>query len=216
MRVVQRIAGTLIAVVLAGLPAASHAQVFYSYPGARTVTDLSPALGAVAGFGDHLIRLEGFARFNASPVSDLGIEGMYQSVDAGRGGDDIGYGGAGVDYRYQLVEVGDRSPVDVSAQGGVGFVARSHYTDLHIPVGAMASRDFQLQDGRHVVPYGGVYVVIDHVSVDVPGAGNHSDTDGDVELRLGASAEIVRRGSVFAAFHVGNGTMFFIGFNAGL
>jgi hypothetical protein len=216
MRVVRSIASIVAAAAVTALPVAARAQVFYSYPGARPVSDASPALGATAGFGDHLVQLLGFARFNASPVSDLGVEGVFQSVDAGDGGSDIGYGGVGVDYRYQFLEAGDTYPVDVCAQGGGGFVARSRFLDIRVPFGAMASRDFVLRDGRHIVPYGGLYVVIDHERVDVPGFGNHSHTDGSLELRFGASAEIVRRGSVFAALHVGNGTMFFLGFNAGL
>jgi len=218
-RSIARGGGTAVvaaAVALMGAPAASRAQVFYSYPGAKTVTDYSPSLGVAAGFGDHLIRLAGFARFNVSAVSDLGVEAVYQSVDSGNGGNDTGFGGAGFDFRYGIVTAGDESPLDVSAQAGFGFLARSDFLNIHAPLGGVVSRDLTLQDGRVIVPYGGVYVVIDHVSVDGPGPGNFSDTDADVELRLGASAEIVRRGSVFAVLHVGDDTMFFVGFNAGL
>ena len=68
--------------------------------------------------------------------------------------------------------------------------------------------------------YGGIYLLFDHVKIDAPEGApedyDDSDSDFDVELRIGASAEIVKRGSVFAALHAGNGTMFFLGFNAGL
>ena len=38
----------------------------------------------------------------------------------------------------------------------------------------------------------------------------------DPSAKIGASAEIVKKGSLFAALHAGNGTMFFVGFNKGL
>lgn len=205
----------LVAVALLALPCTAHAQVFYSYPGARPVTDNSPSLGAVAGFGDHLIRLAGFARFNVSSASDLGVEATYDNQGADGRDDDVGFGGAGADFRYLLVTAGDNSPVDLSAQAGVGFLARSDFLNVRVPLGASASRDILLKDGRTIVPYGGLYVVINYV--DVSGAGeDFTDTDADVELRLGASAEIIRRGSVFASLHIADDTMFFVGFNAGL
>jgi hypothetical protein len=128
----------------------------------------------------------------------------------------VSFGGAGVDFRYLIVAAGESSPMDVSAHAGGGFLARSDVLTIRVPLGAMASRDIVLKDERIVVPYGGLYVVIDYVDIDAGPGADQSDTDADVELRLGVSAEIVRRGSVFAALHVGDDTMFFVGFNAGL
>ena len=198
------------------LPGAARAQVFYSYPGARPVTDYSPSLGLVAGFGDNLVRLAGFARFNVTPASDLGFEAVYDNVGAEGIDDDVGFGGAGADFRYQIVAAGESSPLDVAAQAGGGFLARSDFLNLRFPLGVVASRDLVLKDERVLVPYGGVYVLIDYVNISGGPGGDQSDTDADVELRLGISAEIVKKGSLFAALHVGDDTMFFVGFNAGL
>jgi hypothetical protein len=206
----------LPALLAAALPGTARAQVFYSYPGARPVSDYSPSLGAVAGFGDNLVRLAGFARFNVSPAADLGFEAVYDNVGAEGLDDDVGFGGAGVDFRYRIVAAGDNSPLDVAAQAGGGFLARSDYLDLRFPLGVVASRDIVLKDGRTLVPYGGIYVPIDYVKISGGAGGDQSDTDADVELRLGISAEIVKKGSLFAALHVGDDTMFFAGFNAGL
>jgi len=210
-RTARRLA--LLAVLAAcALPCTARAQVFYSYPGARPVTDYSPSLGAVAGFGDNLIRLAGFARFNETPASDLGVEVVYDNAGSEGANDDVGSGGAGVDYRYRIVAAGDSAPLDVAAQAGGGFLALSDYLNLRFPLGVVASRDIVLKDERILVPYGGIYVMIDYVDI----SGGQSDTDADVELRLGISAEIVSKGSLFAALHVGDDTMFFVGFNAGL
>jgi len=198
------------------LPCTARAQVFYSYPGARPVTDYSPSLGAVAGFGDNLIRLAGFARFNVTPASDLGVEVVYDNAGSEGADDDVGFGGAGVDFRYGIVAAGDNSPLDVAAQAGGGFLTRSDYLNLRFPLGVVASRDIVLKDERILVPYGGIYVLIDYVDISGGPGSDQSDTDADVELRLGISAEIVKKGSLFAALHVGDDTMFFVGFNAGL
>jgi hypothetical protein len=204
------------AVVVCALASGARAQVFYSYPGARPVTDTSPSLGLVAGFGDNVVRLGGFGRFNLSSVADLGIEAMYQNVDTEDSSDDTGSGGAGIDGKYMLLEQDNQIPVDVAAQLGAGFLAGSGFLDVRVPLGVLASHDFYTSDGRRITPSGGVYFLFDYVTFDAPPGVDDSDTDSDVELRIGASAEIVKRGSLFAALHAGNGTMFFIGFNAGL
>jgi hypothetical protein len=209
--------GALVCVaVVWGWAAGAQAQVFYSYPGARPVTDTSPSLGLVSGFGDNLVRLGAFGRFNLSSAADLGLELMWDNVDAEGVGDDANQLGAGIDGKYLLMAADQDNPLDVSAQLGAGFLSESGYFLLHMPFGAIASHDFTTNDGRRIVPYGGVYFVFDYWSFDAPAGEDDSDTDFDVELRVGASAEIVRRGSVFAALHAGNGTMFFLGFNAGL
>jgi len=209
--------GALLGAVLALAASGVHAQVFYAYPGARPVTDLSPSLGLVAGFGDNLIRLGGFGRFNLSSVADLGVEAIYESVDTDGSGEDTGFGGAGIDGKYALLLANENTPIDLSVQVGGGFLARSDYLQIHVPFGALASRDLVVGGDRTIVPFGGVYFVWDYFKVSgLPGGGDDTDTDFDVELRIGASAEIISRGSVFASLHAGNGTMFFIGFNAGL
>jgi hypothetical protein len=208
--------GLALAILALGAPNAT-AQVFYAYPLARPVTDQSPSLGLFAGFGDDLIRLGGFGRFNVTPVSDLGVEVVYDNEDVEGSGEDIGYWGAGADGKYALLSATEDVPLDVSLQLGAGFEARSDYLRLLVPFGGMASHDFVVGGDRTIVPFGGVYFVVDHVSIDGgPGAADFSDTDFDVELRVGASAEIISRGSVFASLHAGHGTMFLLGFNAGI
>lgn len=212
-RQISALAGAVLVLALASL---ARAQVFYSYPGAPPVTDTSPSLGLVAGFGDNVVRLGGFGRFNLSPAADLGLEAWYQNVDTEDSAEDTSFGGAGLDGKYLLTSANANMPLDIAAQVGGGFLARSGYLNVHVPLGAMASHDFVTNDGRHIVPYGGVYLIFDYFSFDAPPGVDDSDTDFDVEVRLGASASIVKRGSLFAALHAGNGTMFLLGLNAGL
>jgi hypothetical protein len=216
----RRIGALAGAVLGFALVSGAHAQVFYSYPGARPVSDTSPSLGLVSGFGDNTVRLGGFGRFNLSSIADLGLEVMFQNVDTEDTSEDTGFWGAGADGKYLLVEASEDTPFDVAAQVGAGFLSRSEYTLIHAPLGVTASHDFVMNDGRRIVPYGGVYLLFDYVKVDAPAGApddyDDSSTDFDAEIRIGASAEIVKRGSLFAALHAGNGTMFFLGFNAGL
>lgn len=213
----RRIGALVCVVVLCAWAAGARAQVFYSYPGARPVTDNSPSLGLVAGFGDNLVRLGAYGRFNLSYAADLGLEVVWDNVDIDNG-DDINYLGAGADGKYMLMEADAAIPVDLAVQFGAGFLTEDDYFLLHVPFGVMVSREFAPgeNDERLVTPYGGVYFVFDYASFDAPPGADDSDTDFDVELRIGASAEIVRHGSVFAALHAGLETMFFLGFNAGL
>ena len=209
--------GLAVAMVVAcALAGAAHAQVFYSFPGARPVTDSSPSLGLVAGFGDNTVRLGGFGRFNLSPRADLGLEAMFQNVKAEGTSNDTGYGGGGVDGKYQFFHARQDMQIDIAANVGVGVLAKSDFYNIHVPFGALASHDFTMNDGRLIVPYAGLYFLYDYVHVNVPAPADNSKSDFDTELRIGASAEIVKKGSLFAALHAGNGTMFFIGFNAGL
>jgi hypothetical protein len=206
----------LMAVVLVACAGAARAQVFYSFPGARPVSDASPSLGLVAGFGDNVVRLGGFGRFNLSTKSDLGLEAMYNNVKDEDTTDDTGSYGAGIDGKWQFFESRQDMQIDIAANVGGGFLTRSGNLDIHVPLGAIASHDFAMNDGRLITPYAGFYLIFDYFKFDAPEGVDDSDTDADAEIRIGASAEIVKKGSLFAALHAGNGTMFFVGFNLAL
>src|SRR5712672_4168163 len=124
MRIMLRVAAFAVVVVCA-LATGAGAQVFYSYPGARPVTDTSPSLGLVAGFGDNVVRLGGFGRFNLSSKSDLGLEAVFNNVKSESAGNDTGSGGAGLDGKYLFFPAREDMQVDIAAQVGAGFLARS-------------------------------------------------------------------------------------------
>jgi hypothetical protein len=204
----------LIATLL--VAGAARAQVFYQYPGAPVVSDTEPALGFTAGIGDDLLRLVGYGRFNVSEVSDLGLELVLDHWDPSFG-DDGWRIGAGADFRYAIVPANTNLPFDLSLDGGLGLQTGSDITSFNIPVGAVISRPLELQNGRILTPYGGLYLLFSHISVDTPpGAPDYDDSDFDVELRLGTSLEIVGGVSGFVSAHVGNEEKLFLGLNASL
>jgi hypothetical protein len=200
--------------LVAATPAA--AQVFHQYPGAVPVSDTEPALGGAVGFGDNIVRITGYGRFNVSELSDLGIEIVFDHWDPDFG--DSGWRlGAGADFRYAIVPSGRTLPFDLSLDGGLGFQSGNDITNFHIPFGGIISRPLELRNHHILVPYGGLYVVFSHVSFDTPpGIPDQDDSELDVELRLGTSIEFTDGIAGFVNVHIGDDEMFFLGVNASL
>ena len=182
--------------------ATASAQVFYEYPGAPVVTENEPVIGTCLGIGDELFRIDGYARFNLSPTMDLGLELLFDNFD-----ENWRYG-AGGDVKYAIVPKDVTMPFDLSLNGGFGFESGNDITTLVFPVGGLISRPLELSSGRTLVPYGGVYLLLVHTSV-----GSFSNTESDVELRGGANFNVDDQADLFAALHLGAGTMFYIGIN---
>jgi len=193
-------------------PGAARAQVFYLYPGAPPVTRDDAALGGTVGFGDHLVRLLGYGRFNINPVADLGLEIVFDESNG------HWRAGAGADVKYGIVPEGKTMPFDLSLNAGIGFQSGGDVTNLDVPVGGLMSRSFQLENGRVIVPYGGLYIVFRHASWDLPPGvrGDDSDTELDLELRLGGSISVFANGDAFVNLHIGEDIMFFLGYNANI
>jgi hypothetical protein len=197
---------------------ASQAQVFYLYPGAPVVKDAEPAMGASLGIGEDIFRLLGYTRFNINEVTDFGLELIFDHFSSDvPGGDDAWRVGAGADVKYAIVPQNTSLPFDLAVNAGLGFESGGDLTNINIPLGGLISRPLELSNGKVVVPYGGVYILIAHYSwdVDIPGF-DADETDTDVEIRTGARLELKEKTSVFATLHFGAGTMFYLGLNLAL
>lgn len=210
--------GALIGVVallgILGSQGAARAQVYQPYFTARPVPTDSPALGGAVGFGDDMFRFAGHSRFNISSASDLGIELVFDTFESDFEDDTHFYGG-GLDFKYLVVAQGERLPFDLAAQACVGMEWGSDTSQLSVPFGFLGSKSIAVDDDeRMVTPFVSAYVVVENTSFDAPGVDD--DTDVNVEIRLGAGFEVTTRTNVYAALHIGNGTMFFLGFSAGL
>jgi hypothetical protein len=197
--------------VLAGQEAA-RAQVYQPYFSARPVDTDSPALGGAVGFGEDMFRLAGHARFNITSSSDLGLELVFDNFDTDF--DDTHYYGGGLDFKYLAVAQGDRLPFDFAVQACVGMEWGNDTSQLTVPFGFLGSKSIAMNEDGELTPFASAYVVVEHTSFDA--AGVDDDTDVNVEIRLGAAYEVATRSHVYAALHFGNGTMFFLGFSAGL
>ncbi|HXV14655.1 MAG TPA: hypothetical protein VEC56_10675 [Candidatus Krumholzibacteria bacterium] len=198
------------------VPESSHAQVYQPYWTARPVPDDSPAMGVAMGFGDDMFRIAGHGRFSITSASDLGLELVFDNIENEIGDDDQTFGGGG-DFKYLVVGEGERLPFDLAAQAGVGMQWGSDYRLLTVPFGLLGSKSIPVDNGsREITPFAGAYVIVEHATVEVSGADDVSDTDVSAEIRLGGAFQITGRTHAFAAIHAGNGTMFFLGFSAGL
>jgi hypothetical protein len=182
----------------------AHAQVYHMYPGAPSVKKDAPALGVTIGFGDELFRTLGYGRFNVNSVSDIGIELIMDKQN------EEWRGGAGADYKYGIVPKESTMPFDLSVNAGFGFITGNDITNIDIPFGGMISRPLELSSGGVLIPYGGVYVLIDYTSWST-GAGDESDWKTDVELRGGAGYNFSDTVRGYANLHLGAGTRFYVG-----
>lgn len=208
---------------LAVMTSAAGAQVYYLYPGAPVVKSDQPVIGSTIGIGDDLFRILGYARFNISDVTDLGLELVLDHVDRGVGLDsnDGWRFGVGADFKYSVVPRNTSLPFDLSVNAGLGFESGLDYTNIDVPIGGVVSRPIELNNGRVIAPYGGLYVVISHVSFDIDPLPayrhvDNDDTEVDVELRAGTKLQINDTSFVFATLHVGNETMLFLGLDVRL
>lgn len=187
----------------------ARAQVYQPYWNARAVSADSPAMGGAVGFGDNMFRIAGHARFSMTSASDLGLELVFDNFED-EIGDDSQLFGFGGDYKYLLVTDGTSLPFDLAAQGGFGMeFGDGDFRNMTIPVGVLGSKSVPVDDGnRLITPFAAMYIVIEDT--------NFTDADVSAEMRFGSAFQITGSNHAFASLHVGNGTMFFLGFTAGL
>jgi len=199
---------------LACVAGVSHAQVYFMYPGAPPVPGDQPAVGANIGIGDDVFRLLGYTRFNINEVSDLGIELVLDNGSSGFGGDSWRVG-AGGDYKYMIVPQDNQLPFDLAVGGGFGFQTGGDVTNFNILGGGLVSRPLEMNNGKIVVPYGGLYLIYSHTSFD-NALVSTSDNDLDVEVRGGASISFSETLRGYITLHIGSNFMAFFGLNVAL
>jgi hypothetical protein len=199
--------------IVALLASFAGAQVYYMYPGAPPVKKDEPAVGVNIGFGDKLFRTLGYGRFNVNSRSDLGIEVTADNTDTFE--PDVWRFGLGADYKFAIVPKETEMPFDLAVDAGFGFQSGGDMFNINVPVGGVLSRPMELKGERVLVPYGGVYVLIQYSSWDLPvgATGDDSDWEVDVELRGGAGYEINKKSIAYASLFLGAGTKFYLGIN---
>jgi hypothetical protein len=203
-------------VFVAGFAPGAVAQVYYSYPGAPPARPDQPALGANVGFGDELFRILGYGRFNVNSTSDLGIELLFDNTDTPVDADAWRWG-FGADYKYAIIDWDSTSnePFDLAVNAGFGYQNGGDLWNIRFPVGGLVSRPVKLKSDNVLVPYGGVYVLFEYAKWNLPlgAAGDDSDFDVDVELRVGTGYEIGKTATAYATLYLGAGTKFYLGIN---
>ncbi len=199
-----------------GLYLSCHApafgQVFYAFPNAPVVGSGELATGSYAAIGENeLFRLGGYVRLAIAKYWDAGVEVLLDV----RNGNVMA--GAGLDVKLAAFPSTKAIPFDLSLNTGVGFIGDSDFTLIQVPIGALISSPFELDSGRVLVPYLGVYLLIVDIDRDRgPSSPDISDTDLDAELRGGVRYELEGRLDLFGTLHIGRDALFALGVNVKL
>jgi hypothetical protein len=98
----------------------------------------------------------------------------------------------------------------LAAQAGFGMeFGDGDFQAMTIPFGVLGSKAVPVDDGNRVItPFAGLYLVVEDT--------NFTDADLSAEMRFGSAFQITGSNHAYASLHVGNGTMFFLGFTVGL
>jgi opacity protein-like surface antigen len=174
----------LLALLLAGLAPAAHAQVFGQYTPAEILAVNSRLGGAYVNFSDDVVGALGQLRLSFYPNIDFGFQGGLSRLDLGSTTKtSLRLGG---DLRFGVMKAAAGRPVDVAVGAALGVETGDDYSVLRLGPSVVASHAFTLSGGSGVVPYAGAMLCFS--SVDV---GEQSDTDFSVPVRLGAELRAI-------------------------
>jgi opacity protein-like surface antigen len=164
----------LLALLLASLAPAAHAQVFGQYTPAEILPVNSREAGAYLDFGFQ----GGLARLDWGSSTKTALR-------------------LGADLRFGVAKANPSFPVNVAVGGGLGVETSDNYTVLRLGPSAVASRAFALSGSTSVVPFAGVMLCF--ASVD---RGEKNETDFSVPVRLGAELRAIPGMHITAEFQL--------------
>lgn len=206
--------------IVGGVADRCCAQAFGHFYPARTVDYRESAAGAYLAIADDVVGLLGQFRYGATEVLDFGLQIGFESVESRElaGGLFEEYDDThlllAVDGKYMIRGADDDLPVDISMDVGVGFIDMEEANRLLFTFGGQgALRDPELQSWG-LEPYLGLVLVVDRLSVDLPG-GTDTETDNDLEIRLGTTYELWTTAAIMAEIQAGNGTTLVVGLGLG-
>jgi hypothetical protein len=195
-----------------------RAQVFGNFHPARTVGEAERSAGGYFIVADDVIGGLAHFRYGATEALDLGLQLGVESVDSyvPRGGlfeaedsDNLLVGG---DAKYALRAADDEIPVDLSVGFGVGFVDAEGADDLLFSITGQGGWRGPEPESRGLEPYVGLALMVDRMTVNLPD-GDVTDTDNDLEVRVGTAYRLSRAASLLAELQAGDGTTFAVGLN---
>jgi hypothetical protein len=196
-----------------------QAQVFGNFYPARTVGEAERCAGAYFIVADDVVGGLAQFRYGATYAVDLGLQLGVESVDSyvPRGGlyesadsDNLLVGG---DVKFAMRTADSEMPVDISVGFGAGFVDAEGAESLLFSVTGQGGWRGPEPESRGLEPYVGLALMVNRMSVDLPGGGDSTDTDTDLEVRVGTAYVLTRAASLLAELHAGNGTAFAVGVN---
>jgi len=156
------VGGIFMVVVLVSLGSPVHAQLLGQVSTARTLVPGANDMGGYLGLFDNYTTVFGQYRHGMSPHLDMGLQFGLADPDAPHADAGVIFGG---DLKYNVMSAG-YDPFDMALDLRASFYDVSSRSVFSIGGGVLLSHDYAISQGSIVAPYGGVFMRIDHVSVD--------------------------------------------------
>ena len=169
----------LLALFVASLAPAAHAQVFGQYTPAEILPVNARLGGAYVDFSKDVIGALGQLRLSFYPNVDFGFQGGLARLDWGTTSKTSLR--LGTDVRFGVAKAAAGRPVDIAVGVGLGVETSDKYSVFKIGPSAVASHTFPFSSSSSVVPYAGTMLCF--TSRDVESV---TGTDFSLPVRLGA------------------------------
>jgi hypothetical protein len=211
----------LAVLALSGLMLSSWAglcsgQAFGHFTAAKTLGPDGQSAGAYFIVQDDMIGALSQFRYGASDALDFGFQLGIRSVDdyVNRSGlkEDAGDTHLLIsgDAKYMLREADYEIPFDLSLDFGVGLADMDGANNLLFTLGGQGGWRGHEPESRGLEPYLGVVMVVERTTLEMEG-GDKTETDTDLEIRVGTQYIMARAVSLVAEIQAGRETAFGVG-----
>jgi hypothetical protein len=175
-----------VAVLLSALPDVSEAQLLGQVSTARTLVRGADDVGGYIGIFEDFTTLFGQYRRGLSNSMDFGVQAGL--VDPDVPGADAGLI-LGGDLKFHVMSAG-YDPFDMALGIRSSFYDISNVSVFSIGGVVILSRDYSIEGGGVLAPYGAVNIRIEHSSLDTPGGGPNGFDNRDTNLEIGGVAGV--------------------------
>ncbi|GAB4320777.1 MAG: hypothetical protein Kow0074_11330 [Candidatus Zixiibacteriota bacterium] len=176
---------TIVSVVIA-TASPSHAQLLGQVSTARTLVRGANDMGGYIGLFEDYTTLFGQYRRGLSSNMDFGLQAGL--IDPDIRGADAGLI-LGGDLKFNVMSAG-YDPFDMALGVRGSFFDISNMSVLSVGGAVILSRDYSIEGGGILSPYGSVNIRLEHASFDNNGGFDNNDTDLEIGGTAGAKWEL--------------------------
>ena len=194
-------------------PTSGYSQFLGQLETAPTLLRGSYSAGGYAGVYDDAFAIFGGFRFGATDYLDWGIKAGILNLDDESG---IILGG---DLKYFVLDAGIGDPLDLSLGLGTEFSRIQDFSRFSLGGNMIISRDFCLENGRAISPYGRLNLRMERKSGEKTWGPQRyhkdvlPDTDLEMGLCVGTSFELTTRALLVGELQMDEFFGFIIGVN---
>ena len=161
---------TAVLLCAACWPGPASAQLLGALSTAAVEEVGAQKIGGFVGITDHFISLAGQVRYGVASSFDLGAKAAFIDFESGAGSSV----GLNADGRIQILDVFLQDPVDLAVGPEVTYFQVNDVSNWFFGAYVAVSREFILDNGKGLTPYGRVGVRLHRVETD---AGGEDDTN---------------------------------------